>query len=97
LNSGLLLPDRRRRITLLLKNIEGQTRPRSKSSLFKLKSLPLRLQEKPMSLRGKLQKPKLLKSSLTKPQRNLNDFTEKDINSISSGKKLSRIQEREMS
>ena len=96
LSSGPLLRDRKKRITLLLKNTEEQMRLRLKNLLFKLKNWLLKLLEKPKNLKKKLLRLKLLKLSLIKPLKNLKDCTLRDISFIFNGKKLLKTLEREM-
>ena len=72
-------------------------KPRSRSLLFKLKNLPLRLPKKLMSLSKRLLKLKLLKLSLTKLLKNSKDCIQSVISSISNGKTLWRTVDEEMS
>jgi len=97
LNSGPLLQDRRKKITWLLKNIEEQMRPRSRSLPFRLRNSQSKLLVNLTSLKEKLQKLKQLRLSLTKLLKNSNVFILKDISFIYNGRKPLKTQEREMS
>ena len=96
-SNGPLLPGRRRKITLLLRSIDGQMRPRSRSWPSRLKSSPLKSPANQMSWSGRLQKLKQPKLNLIRPLKNSNAFILRDINSICNGRRLSRTLEREMS